>query len=85
MLAKYPDVRFELIGHTDNAGDADANLILSKQRADTVKKRLVSAGIDGSRIGTSGRGGAAPLFDNETRKNRFKNNRIELKLYQRRK
>lgn len=85
VLKKYPNVRIILIGHTDNKGDADAKLLLSKTRAEVVRKLLVAMGIDGSRITTVGRGGAQPLFDNETRRNRFKNNRIELKLYQRRK
>jgi len=85
VLEKYPKVRIILIGHTDNKGDADARLLLSKMRADVVRKLLIAMGIDDSRITTVGRGGAQPLFDNDTRRNRFKNNRIELKLYQRRK
>ncbi len=85
VLTKYSRVRIILIGHTDNSGDADANLVLSKNRVEEVKKRLISSGIERSRISVVARGGEQPLFDNETRMNRFKNNRVELKLYQRRK
>jgi len=85
VLQKYQGVRITLIGHTDNSGDADANLILSKKRMDSLRDRLVAGGVRADRISTAGRGGESPLYDNETPKNRFKNNRVELKIYRRRK
>ena len=83
-LNKYANVRIILTGHTDNSGDADANLILSKARMDAVRTRLVNLGVARRRIRTVGRGGESPLYDNTTRMNRFKNNRVELTLHQRR-
>lgn len=48
--------RVGLTGHTDTAGDAQANLLLSKRRAEAVKRALVESGLDSERIRTFGRG-----------------------------
>jgi OOP family OmpA-OmpF porin len=48
-------------GQTDSAGDAEHNLSLSIQRADTVAKALVSRGIPASRLQVLGKGESEPL------------------------
>ncbi len=75
-LQKFPGVRVEIVGHTDNVGDPEANLDLSKRRAGSVKQYLVDAGIDGSRIETDGKGDTDPVGDNETEEGRAQNRRI---------
>lgn len=80
VLGKYKGVRINVIAHTDNQGDENANVELSGKRAKAIKTWLVGAGVGEERITTTGRGGAQPLYDNDTAKNRFKNNRIEIKL-----
>ena len=51
-----------LIGHTDPVGGDHYNLVLSKQRANTVKRFLKNKGYSG-RITTQGKGESQPLKD----------------------
>lgn len=62
-------------GHTDNTGDAEANMLLSQQRADAVKSYLVENGINADRLVATGYGQSAPLGDNNTEKGREQNRR----------
>ncbi len=80
MMSKYPSVKVEIVGHTDNQGKHDKNVKLSEDRAKSVKQFLVDKGIDGDRIVTSGRGPDEPIADNKTGKGRQKNRRIEFKI-----
>lgn len=43
-------LRFHVLGHTGERGDSDANLELSKDRAELVATRMTDAGIDPERI-----------------------------------
>ncbi len=51
---------------------------LSAARADSVKKHLVSQGVDGSRLVTKGYGESQPIADNGTAAGRARNRRVEL-------
>ncbi len=66
-------------GHTDNIGNADYNLALSKARAESVRKALVQRGLAGERIQAEGFGLTQPLDSNATAEGRAKNRRIEFK------
>lgn len=51
------DFKFSIVGHTDSVGEQAYNMRLSKQRADTVVKYLVSnSGIGGNRLFAEGKG-----------------------------
>lgn len=79
-LQSAPDFKVEIIGHTDNVGDAKANQSLSEKRAASVKEYLVSHfDIDKKRITTSGKGANEPLTDNKTENNRKQNRRVEFR------
>jgi outer membrane protein OmpA-like peptidoglycan-associated protein len=80
VLKDFPDVRVEISGHTDNTGDRDHNLDLSRRRAEAVKKYLVDKGIKDSQISTRGVGPDEPIADNATKDGKAKNRRIEFKL-----
>ena len=79
-LKKKPEWKLKLSGHTDNVGDDDANMILSKKRAESVKKFLTSQGIDEGRIKTEFFGESQPIEDNSTAAGRQKNRRVEFKI-----
>ena len=66
-----------LSGHTDNDGDDDANMILSKNRSETVKSYLISRGISESRIKVNYFGETKPVANNNTSEGRRKNRRVE--------
>jgi outer membrane protein OmpA-like peptidoglycan-associated protein len=50
LMQQLPDIDIHLEGYSDRRGDKDTNLALSNQRLDSVRKELVQAGIDESRI-----------------------------------
>lgn len=80
VLKKYPKAKVEIQGHTDSLGKALYNEFLSKRRAESVKKFLVSQGIDASRLNTIGYGETKPIEDNGTAYGRAVNRRIEFKI-----
>jgi type IX secretion system PorP/SprF family membrane protein len=69
-----------LDGHTDNLGDEDANLLLSKNRVEAVKSYLISKGISENRIKVNYFGETKPIADNNTSEGRQKNRRVEFKI-----
>lgn len=80
FLQENPQVKVEIIGHTDNVGREDENLDLSVRRALSVKKSLQEDGIASERLSFSGMGESAPVADNNTSEGRRLNRRIEVKL-----
>ncbi|MDR0507759.1 MAG: OmpA family protein [Dysgonamonadaceae bacterium] len=77
ILNNNPTATLIVNGHTDNVGKPAANMLLSENRAIAVKKYLLDAGIDESRIKASGYGDTQPLVPNTTKANKEKNRRVE--------
>jgi outer membrane protein OmpA-like peptidoglycan-associated protein len=64
FASKLKSMDFEtikIVGHTDPTGKAAMNDKLSRQRAESVKRYLVSKGVPSSRIQTDGVGSAMPM------------------------
>jgi len=78
LMKDAPDLVVEIQGHTDNTGDANADQVLSEQRATAVKTALTSAGIPANRLTAKGYGLTKPVADNATPEGRAKNRRVEL-------
>lgn len=78
FMQSKPTAEIELSGHTDNQGDFDENLRLSKQRVDIVKAYLVQNGIAANRITTRGYGPTRPIASNKSEATRQLNRRVEL-------
>jgi len=81
MLVKYPKLRLEIGGHTDNTGNLQGNMTLSQQRADAVS--VFMRGVEPSLAGmlsAKGYGPTAPKADNSTADGRETNRRVELKV-----
>lgn len=78
FMKENPDLKVTVSGHTDNVGSPSANVMLSKARAESVKKYLVRDGINPDRIRTKGYGSAVPIADNATESGRKLNRRVEV-------
>jgi len=77
-LQAYPASTVQIIGHTDNVGDAAYNQDLSERRAGAVAGVLLDSGISAGRIRTMGRGEAQPVSSNLTPEGRAQNRRVEI-------
>lgn len=64
-------------GHTDNDGDAAANLRLSQARASAAARWLIAQGVDCKRLLAVGFGGTKPVAANDTPENKSRNRRTE--------
>jgi OOP family OmpA-OmpF porin len=80
MMDQNSRIVIQLEGHTDNQGNAKANIQLSKNRVEAVKKYLVSKGIARDRIKTKAFGGAQPLRNEMTPEDRVLNRRVEVRI-----
>jgi OmpA-OmpF porin, OOP family len=78
-LEQFPNVPIEIAGHTDNQGDAAANLDLSERRAQAAFDYFVANGQDPARFVVQGYGEEAPVASNDTAEGRARNRRIEFK------
>ena len=80
FLNRYPELKVEIRGHTDNVGTAAYNQDLSERRSAAVVKWLVSKGINSSRLMSSGSGSNEPVSTNATSQGRSQNRRVEVKV-----
>jgi OOP family OmpA-OmpF porin len=74
-------ISLKLAGHTDNVGSDAANMTLSRNRAESVKKYLVSQGASSYKIEATGFGESQPASSNKTADGRQKNRRVEFTIY----
>lgn len=67
-------------GFTDNVGEANANLALSKARAEAVRTYLVGQGVAAERLTAAGYGQTRPRASNKSAEGRARNRRIEFNV-----
>jgi len=77
LLQTDPSLELMVEGHTDNQGNATANLVLSERRATSVAW-LTAHGVIAGRLSAKGFGQTEPVADNSTEDGRAKNRRVEL-------
>lgn len=80
MMKENSKMVIQLEGHTDNQGSAKANMKLSEERVEAVKKYLVSKGIGKDRVKTKAMGGSEPLSNEMTQQARASNRRVEMRV-----
>ncbi len=80
VMKNYEGYSYKIQGHTDNRGNENFNIRLSKKRADAVKAYLVSQGIDAGILSTEGFGSAQPISSNDTREGRVQNRRVVFEI-----
>lgn len=78
FLTRYEDRTVEIEGHTDSTGNADYNLLLSRQRADSVAAYLMDQGINRNRLASTSMGEERPVSSNDTSTGRQQNRRVEV-------
>ena len=79
LLKNNESLNLYVVGHTDNVGTIDANMKLSKERADAVVTTLVTKyGITSTRLKSYGVASLTPVGSNDTEVGRAKNRRVEL-------
>jgi outer membrane protein OmpA-like peptidoglycan-associated protein len=81
MLLKYPKLLIEVGGYTDNTGDSQYNIDISKGRAESVCDYLtkVAPGLSAS-LSARGYGMRLPKADNRTKEGRQSNWRVQLRV-----
>jgi outer membrane protein OmpA-like peptidoglycan-associated protein len=79
-LHTNPEDNIRIDAYTDAYGSAERNLILSKNRAKSVKDYLITKGIVDARITAVGIGAENPIASNETAEGRQQNRRVEIML-----
>ena len=80
VLVKRPEWKLQISGHTDNVGNDQANLVLSKKRAEAVKNFMISKTIESERLYVLFFGETMPIASNDTKEGRQKNRRVEMKI-----
>jgi outer membrane protein OmpA-like peptidoglycan-associated protein len=80
VLTQYPKLKVMIVGHTDNVGNHDTNVELSRRRAESVKAFLIKQGVAPERIETRGEGPDTPIASNATKVGRQQNRRIEFQI-----
>jgi len=77
-LNEYPRTTVQVVGHTDNTGDAAYNQQLSERRAQAVGNILLSNGVPQQRLQTFGRGESQPVASNLSAAGKAQNRRVEI-------
>jgi outer membrane protein OmpA-like peptidoglycan-associated protein len=79
LLQQDPKLKLYIVGHTDNVGEFQMNMDLSRRRADAVLKALTTTyGVAPDRLQAYGNGSLAPVASNRDEAGRAKNRRVEL-------
>lgn len=76
LLAAFPRATLKFGGFTDDQGSAEANLLLSADRANTVRSTLVATGVAPTRVAAQGYGQAHPVASNATPAGQAQNRRV---------
>lgn len=79
-LKRYPRLKVEVQGHTDSVGSDAYNQKLSQSRAESVRDRLVSQGVDAAQLLARGYGEARPVTTNATPEGRLQNRRVAMQV-----
>lgn len=79
LLKNNESLKLYVVGHTDNVGNIEANMKLSKDRADAVVNSLTTKyGIPSARLKSYGVASLSPVASNDNEEGRAMNRRVEL-------
>lgn len=77
LMERYPKLRLEIQGHTDNIGGEEFNQNLSDARAKAVMREMIKRGIEEKRLRARGFGMSQPVAPNDSERNRALNRRTQ--------
>lgn len=80
FLTLHKTRALSIVGHTDNHGDAKANLKLGTERAENVMRYFRELGVPPRQMAAFSEGGKHPVSDNSTEVGRRRNRRINFIL-----
>lgn len=83
LLKEHPEKVIRLEGHTDYGSHEEDNLELSAGRIESVKKYLVSKGIDAKRIKLQAYGSSRPIVISPDPQKRAANRRVDIVILKR--
>lgn len=78
LLLENPNLKVQIVGHTDNIGNEQDNLVLSNERANAVLNYLISKKVNASKLKALGMGTKQPVGDNSLPEGRALNRRTEM-------
>ena len=77
VIEKYPNAAVIVEGHCDERGTEEYNLGLSDRRAESIRKALISLGVDASRMTSVPYGESSPVDPRNTEEAWAKNRRVQ--------
>ncbi len=80
LLQENPNLHIRIEGHTDNQGNKEELIKLSRARAEAVKKYLTEKGFISERIETAGFGPDYPISTGSEEAERALNRRVEVRI-----
>ncbi len=80
VLGEFDQTVLVIDGHTDSIGRREYNMDLSRRRAESVGRYLITQGVVPVRVATYGYGPDHPIASNDSEAGRAANRRVELTL-----
>lgn len=80
IMVLFPKISIRIDAYVDNDGNPNKDEEITQARADYIKKELMAAGVEESRILAKGFGQKYPVGNNKDEFGRMINNRIEVYL-----
>lgn len=68
----------DVVGHSDNQGDAGNNFDLALSRAKAIKEVLIAKGMPEDMVHVTSKGETEPIAENSSEEGRAKNRRVEI-------
>lgn len=79
-IDKTEGAQVNIVGHTDNTGDAANNIIIGQGRADFAKNYFMRNGLSADKIKATSKGQTQPIESNATEAGKAKNRRTVVTL-----
>jgi outer membrane protein OmpA-like peptidoglycan-associated protein len=80
IMKSRPKLKLEVNGFTCDLGTKEGNEMISKARAENVKKYLISKGVPASRVETKGNAFEKPIVNNTSEEARQTNRRVQFRF-----